>query len=99
METPNNVILDDNYIEKYGLDQSNEAFLVNYFEEIGWFDPLPSLSFLTSNAYEPPEDEMDYTCPVYPESRMGRDMPRQIYIPKKLLMFTMMRSCIDVKSP
>ena len=88
----------DDYLDKYDLNQDNRSWLVNYFEEIGWFDPLPSMSFMT-NVYEPQDDENDCNFHVYPPSRMTEEMPRPIYIPKKELMFIMMRSCIDIRKP
>ena len=92
--------MSDGYLEKYGLQDENKPHTINYFEEVGWFDPFPQTSFLT-NLYDAGEFECDdITENIYPKSRVSdpENMPKSIYIPKREMMFTMMRACVGVES-
>ena len=89
---------------KYELktDQNHE-FLVNSFHRINWPEPFSNIDFLSepekidiaqiSDIINDPLDNM-----IYSKSKtLSEDSPITVYIPSKVVMFKLMRACIDKK--
>ena len=82
-------------MKKYELwEEEDKDYRINCFEQIGWVDPFPKENLFKSK-YTKTED---YEKLVYAESRFKPDEPPQVvYIPRREIMFKIMRACIDVK--
>lgn len=102
----NKLIHDDitkvDYVDLNGkhcqFEVANHSFLINSFKQIGWPDPFPNDNLPKNphlekyDSYVSDADEL-----VYPQSRSNKDfIPLMIYIPRKELMWKMMRACIGV---
>ena len=82
--------------KKYGLfDATDLANRINTFKCLGYKDPFPNESKFESD-WRPPASSDDL---VYDHSRLKNDTipPFLIYLPRKELMFKLMRACISVK--
>jgi len=86
------------------MEQSPQPFFINSFLQIGLEDPFPddenlydgSLDDESPDTYKMPS-KVEH--PVYAESRYINGFgPYCLYIPRRELMFKLMRACIDVKS-
>jgi len=90
----------ENFEENYDMKSENKSYSINFFEEIGWFDPFPANSFLTDVYDESELTGLDITENIYPASRTccPNHYPSAIYLPKRELMFAMMRACVGVDS-
>ena len=83
-----------NFFEKYDFNTQNQTWNINSFEQVGWLDPFPF------------ETKKDEECPCFPRfvSEMAYESDRfipklapfVIYIPKKEIMWKIMRACIGV---
>ena len=69
-------------------------YRIHSFEQIGMVDPFPK----EDNLFTPTLPET-YVDSVYPAGRMAdKDVsPMCIYIPSDLIMFKMIRACIDIE--
>ena len=78
---------------KYKLaDHASKTWLVNDWEDIGIADPFPNEDSTNNISFAMPE-KCDIF--VYSESRLIEDTsPYCIFIPRKEVMFKMMRACI-----
>jgi len=79
------------------LDYSkNLDYHVNSFEQLGWSDPYTEELCLASDWKIPKE----LTSLAYSKCRLKCDcIPQMIYVPRKDIMFKLMRACIKVKDP
>ena len=84
------------FLKKYELwDDDDKDYRINCFEQIGWTDPFPKENLFKSKFSKP--DDIDNL--VYAKSRFNPDEPPQVvYIPRREMMFKMMRACIEVKN-
>ena len=80
--------------EKYAiLHENDKKFTINSFEQIGWLDPYRDEK--TEGNFEKPTSIYDH---IYGSDRMKEGfVPYVIYLPKKTIMFKIMRACIDIK--
>ena len=80
---------------KYHLhDKKEKHHLINSFSQIAWLDPFPEdAESLKSSFVEPAKiDDL-----VYHKSRLKPGfIPWVVYIPRKDIMFKIMRGCIGV---
>jgi hypothetical protein len=68
--------------------------LINTFAQVGWFDPFAHEETFTATFVEP---EL-ITDMVYHQDRLIPGfIPWAIYIPRREIMFKMMRACIGIK--
>lgn len=70
-----------------------QSYNIWSFEQIGLFDPFPQE--LMDSKYEVPRtaDNLVYAAHKYQED----DSPNTLYFPSKLLLFKIMKACIDVE--
>ena len=82
-------------MRKYDLwDFEDKDYRINCFEKVGWVDPFPRDNLFKSNTKKPDNIE----TLVYATSRYKPGEPPQVvYVPRREMMFKMMRACIDVK--
>lgn len=73
---------------------------INSLRTIGWSDPFPKEAKLLEGGYFDSrhakicKDEFDL---IYPEYRLKEDLvPLQMFIPRREIMFKLMRSCIGI---
>jgi hypothetical protein len=79
------------FYERYELLEEH-PFFINCFQQVGLSDPFPKGGETPADVWFEDIQEL-----VYPEGRFTEGQrPFQIYIPKKELMFNLMRSCVDV---
>ena len=81
--------------KKYGLFEANDLpDRINTFASLGFKDPFPNDSKFESD-WKPP---VSYDDLVYDRSRLKNATfpPFLIYLPRKELMFKLMRACIGV---
>ena len=85
------------YITKYDmLDLRDVHYKINTFSQINFPDPFPKENTFKSKR-GPPKDMEDQ---VYlPECFRGWETPFCYYLPRKEMMFKLMRGCINVETP
>ena len=75
------------------MDTKDKTYLINSFEQISFPDPYPSENLFLSSCL-PPKDRDDI---VYDKCRFFKNKaPYVLYIPRKEMMFKMMRACVNV---
>ena len=103
----NGAKLGADFLHKYGFVDKLPLppFNVNTFRQICIEDPFPdddkvvkgSLDDVDDSIFKVPNDVGDL---IYGKSRFLKHMsPWQVYIPRKEIMFKIMRACIEVKEP
>ena len=77
-------------------DDKPAIYNVNSFHQIGMVNPFPK-----EDLGECPKIPETFTDNVYPEERMCRAdaSPMCIYIPNRIMLFKIIRACIDAKTP
>jgi hypothetical protein len=71
----------------------NQPYNINSFQQVGMAEPFPDDDFGKSDFIIPKVKE-DL---VYDESRFKKgESPKCIYVPSPILMFKIMRACINV---
>ena len=89
-------------VQKYDLTEGQgQSFLINSFHKIGWQDPFPSEDNKEFDEIDIDLNEKIASDPlqtnIYSSDKItGGESPMMMYIPNKLIMFKLMRSCIDV---
>ena len=85
------------------MDKSPKKHFLNSLKTIGWSDPFPKDSRNVDGSFPDAKygkvavDEYDL---IYPEGRYIEDqVPFHLYIPKREIMFKLMRACIDINQP
>ena len=89
----NDTALPRNFYNNYTAitQQPDKIHLINSFDQISWKDPFPD----KKSNFCPPVFINDF---VYDEKRMVEgQVPFMIFMPKKEVMFKLMRACIGVK--
>jgi len=92
--------LKPDFLKKYNLISPIKSYNMNSFLQMGLEDPFPSDDLTIIGSY----DDDDYKIPacvhdnVYSDCRYYESCsPLCIYIPRKELMFKLMRACVEVK--
>ena len=71
------------------------SYNITSFEQLGWKDPYPNENRIKAK-WKNPEKIDDL---VYKKARFQNNfIPQVVYVPRKDIMFKIMRACIEVKS-
>ena len=104
LQTEEGSELNPNFLVKYEVaDRKFEPFFINGFKQIGLSDPFPDDQVNLKESLKSEEAPFislpsTNSVSVYPASRMIKsNSPFCIYIPRKEVMFKLMRACINVK--
>lgn len=98
--------VDKHFYDKYKLNESDESanqFGISSFERIGWADPFPNDNAILTIEKDLSQNKDCLSDPcqifIYPNCKIlvPESTPMQSYIPSKVMMFKMMKSCINIK--
>ena len=71
------------------------SYNITSFEQLGWKDPYPKENRI-QNKWKMPQKIDDL---VYKRQRFANNfIPQVVYVPRKDIMFKLMRACIEVKT-
>ena len=86
---------DEKFNSKFeGAIKRAKCFNIWSFEQIGMFDPYPEEQMETTFAIPQSDKDLVYRIDRYVKG----NSPNAIYFPSKMVLFKIMRACIDVQS-
>ena len=94
--------INEDFLEKYGLlVEEQKPYLINSFSKIGWADPFPNESLMMSDEedrelFNQVKENPLKTFIYSKERTLTKESPSMVYLPNKVVMFKIMRACIDV---